>query len=122
MVAIPESARELLATGILGHVVTLGPDGSPHVTLAWAGFDGDELAFSTFFPDQRKIEDLRRDPRVAVSFQAHENPGPDCIPISRSTAGRGSPRAGRSSSWTGSPSTTSVPDRSIRCATDRPAQ
>lgn len=75
MAAIPDSARELLATGILAHVVTIGPDGTPHVTLAWAGFDGDEVVFSTFFPDQRKVWDLRRDPRVTLSFQAHENPG-----------------------------------------------
>lgn len=75
MVAIPDSARELLGTGILANVVTIGPDGTPHVTLAWAGFDGDEIVFSTFFPDQRKVWDLRRDPRVTLSFQAHENPG-----------------------------------------------
>jgi PPOX class probable F420-dependent enzyme len=75
MVTIPESARALLATGILAHVVTLRPDGTPHVTLAWAGFDGDELVFSTFSPDQRKVWDLQRDARVTLSFQAHENPG-----------------------------------------------
>lgn len=75
MASIPDSARELLATGILAHVVTIGPDGTPHVTLAWAGFDGDELVFSTFFPEQRKVWDVQRDPRVTLSFQAHENPG-----------------------------------------------
>jgi hypothetical protein len=38
IVEIPESVREFLATGPLAHVVTLGPDGTPHVSLAWAGF------------------------------------------------------------------------------------
>jgi PPOX class probable F420-dependent enzyme len=57
-------------------VVTLDPDGSPFVTLAWAGFDGDELVFATFFgTDQRKLRNLRRDPRVTLSFQAKEHPG-----------------------------------------------
>ena len=68
---IPDSVRELLATGPFGHVVTLHPDGRPHMTMAWAGFDGDDLVFSTFY-DQHKMADLRRDPRVSISFQARE--------------------------------------------------
>ncbi|MGH2555095.1 MAG: PPOX class F420-dependent oxidoreductase [Actinomycetota bacterium] len=76
MTTIPTSARELLATGPLAHVVTLNPDGSPHVTLSWAGFDGDEVVMATFFElDQRKLQNLRRDPRIALSFQAHEHTG-----------------------------------------------
>jgi len=76
MVAIPDSARALLATGPFAHVVTLDPDGTPRVTLAWAGFDGDELVMATFFNlGQQKLQNLRRDPRVVVSFEAKENPG-----------------------------------------------
>jgi PPOX class probable F420-dependent enzyme len=76
MVAIPDSVRSFLATGLLAHVVTLDPDGSPYVTLAWAGFDGDEVVFATFFgTDQRKLRNLRRDPRVALSFHAKEHTG-----------------------------------------------
>ncbi len=71
---IPQSVRDLLATGPLGHLVTLDADGTPHITVTWAGFDGDELVFATF-PDQHKLDSIRRDPRVAVSFQAHENTG-----------------------------------------------
>jgi PPOX class probable F420-dependent enzyme len=73
---IPSSLRELLATGPLANVVTLDPDGTPHMTLAWAGFDGDELVMATFFLlNQRKLENLRRDPRVVLSFQAKEYSG-----------------------------------------------
>jgi PPOX class probable F420-dependent enzyme len=76
MAIIPSSAREFLATGPLAHVVTLGPDGTPYVTLAWAGFDGDEVVWATFFgTDQYKLRNLRRDPRIALSFQAHEHTG-----------------------------------------------
>jgi PPOX class probable F420-dependent enzyme len=75
MAVIPESAREFLATGPLGHVVTLNSDGTPHVTLTWAGFDGDELVMATFHPDQRKIHNIHRDPRVVVSFQAKQYEG-----------------------------------------------
>ena len=76
MTTIPDSVREFLATGPLAHVVTLGPDGTPHVSLAWAGVDGDELVFATFFnPDQYKYRNLRRDPRIVLSFQANEHSG-----------------------------------------------
>jgi PPOX class probable F420-dependent enzyme len=74
MTNIPQSVRDLLATGPLGHLVTIGPDGKPHVTLTWAGFEGDELVFATF-PDQHKIRSMRRDSRVSISFQAKENTG-----------------------------------------------
>jgi PPOX class probable F420-dependent enzyme len=73
---IPNSVRALLATGPLVHVVTIDGDGTPHVTLAWAGFDSDEIAMATFFNlSQRKIENLRRDPRVVLSFHAKEYDG-----------------------------------------------
>lgn len=81
MVAIPDSARELLATGPLAHVVTVDPDGTPRVTLAWAGFDGDELVMATFYGlDQPKLRNIRRDPRVVVSFQQKEYDGQSLWP------------------------------------------
>ena len=73
---IPTSVRELLATGPLVHVVTIDPDGTPHVTLAWAGFEGDEVVMATFFNlSQRKLANVRRDPRVVLSFHAKEYDG-----------------------------------------------
>jgi PPOX class probable F420-dependent enzyme len=42
-------------------------DGSPHVTAAWVGLDGDEVVFATL-PDQRKLLNLRRDPRIVLSI------------------------------------------------------
>lgn len=63
-----EAARDFLLSGPLAHVVTLDEDGSPHVTMAWIDVDGDDLLFGTLF-DQRKLRNLRRDPRVAVSFE-----------------------------------------------------
>ena len=76
MSAIPTSVREFLATGPLAHVVTLGPEGTPHVSLAWAGCDGDDVIFATFFnTDQHKIRNIRRNERVTLSFQANEHSG-----------------------------------------------
>lgn len=73
---IPQALRDLFATGPLATVVTIDPDGTPHVTLAWAGIEGDELVMATFFNlTQRKLRNLRRDPRVVVSVQAKEHTG-----------------------------------------------
>ena len=71
---LPAGAREFLKQGALVHVVTLEPDGTPHVSLAWAGAVEDGLVWSSFF-DQHKLDNLRRDPRVTLSFQAHESGG-----------------------------------------------
>ena len=71
---VTQGAREFLRDGPLGHLVTLNPDGTPHVTLVWAGFEDDGLVFASFF-DQHKLDCLRRDPRVTVSFQANEHDG-----------------------------------------------
>lgn len=40
---IPQSVRELVATGPLAHITTLSQDGSPHVTVVWLGTEGDEF-------------------------------------------------------------------------------
>jgi PPOX class probable F420-dependent enzyme len=74
MAAIPDSVRELLATGPLANIITIDPTGAPHVSLAWAGVEGEELVFSSFF-DQHKLNNVRRDSRVTLSFLAKEHTG-----------------------------------------------
>jgi PPOX class probable F420-dependent enzyme len=74
MTALTPGARAFLAQGMFAHIVTLNADGSPHVSIAWAGVDGDGIVWATF-SDQRKIANLRRDPRIALSFLAHESGG-----------------------------------------------
>jgi PPOX class probable F420-dependent enzyme len=66
---LPETAQALLESDAVAHVVTLDVDGGPQVTAAWVGIDGDEIVFATL-PDQRKLRNLRRDPRVALSVQS----------------------------------------------------
>lgn len=65
-IPIPEAARELLESDAVAHVVTLDEDGAPHVSAAWIGIDGGEIVLATM-PDQRKLRNIRRDPRVALS-------------------------------------------------------
>ena len=66
---LPASIREFLATGPLGHVVTLDEDGAAQVSLAWVGAEGDELVIGTM-PEQAKLRNLRRDPRIVISFES----------------------------------------------------
>jgi PPOX class probable F420-dependent enzyme len=66
---LSEAVRSFLATGPLAHVVTLNADGSPDVTMAWVGVEDDEVVIGTL-PNQRKLENVRRDPRIAVSFES----------------------------------------------------
>ena len=66
---LPESAKELIREGALGHLVTTNPNGTPQVTCVWVAVEGDELLTGHLDPAQRKLENVRRDPRVAVSFE-----------------------------------------------------
>src|SRR5512139_981398 len=67
---IPQDVRQLVESGTLAHFVTLNPDGSPQVTLVWIGLDGDDIV-AGHLPENRKVENIRRDPRVAISLETN---------------------------------------------------
>jgi PPOX class probable F420-dependent enzyme len=64
------AARTLLESNAPAHLVTINPDGSPQVALVWVGLDGDEIVAAHLDPNQKKLRNLRRDPRVTVSIVA----------------------------------------------------
>jgi PPOX class probable F420-dependent enzyme len=66
---LPESARTLLKSAALAHLVTLEPDGRPQVSIVWVGLDGDEIV-AAHLPEHRKVRNMRRDARVALSVEA----------------------------------------------------
>ena len=68
---LPESARRLLESDALAHLVTLNPDGSPQVTCVWVGLDEDEIV-SGHLGQWRKLQNVTRDPRVSVSIEGTE--------------------------------------------------
>jgi PPOX class probable F420-dependent enzyme len=70
MAKLNDAARKLIESGALGHLVTTNPDGSAQVTCVWIGLDGDELVAGHLDGGQRKIANIRRDPRVTVSFES----------------------------------------------------
>ena len=69
MSGLTEAIRAFLATGPVAHVVTLDAAGAPQVSMAWVGIEGDEVVIGTL-NDQAKLQNLRADPRIAMSFQA----------------------------------------------------
>ena len=65
---IPESARAVLESNALGHLVTINPDGSPQVSVIWVGLDGDEI-IAAHIPNNQKVKNIRRDGRVVLSVE-----------------------------------------------------
>ena len=75
MSSLLDSLRTLIESGPLAHLVTLNPDGSPQVTIVWIGIEDDEIVSAHLFR-HRKVENILRDPRVALSLEA---PGANAI-------------------------------------------
>jgi PPOX class probable F420-dependent enzyme len=69
MATIPDSARAVLESSALAHLVTLEPDGSPQVSIVWVGLDGDEIV-AGHLPLHRKLRNIRKDARVALSVES----------------------------------------------------
>jgi PPOX class probable F420-dependent enzyme len=69
MATLPDSVRALIESGRLAHLVTIEPDGRPQVSIVWVGLDGDELV-AGHLPEHRKVRNIRRDPRVALTIEA----------------------------------------------------
>ncbi len=68
MTSLPDSARAVLESPALAHLVTLNRDGSPQVTVVWVGLDGDEIV-AAHLPEHRKVRNIRNDSRVALSIE-----------------------------------------------------
>ena len=69
MSSIPGSAREVLESDALAHLVTTNPDGTPQISVVWVGLEGDEIVLASLGP-RRKVDNIERDPRVALSIEA----------------------------------------------------
>lgn len=63
------AAHVLLESDAVASLVTLNADGSPHVSSAWVGIENGEICFATL-DDQKKLRNIRRDPRVALTMQS----------------------------------------------------
>jgi PPOX class probable F420-dependent enzyme len=71
---IPDEARAILEGDALAHVVTVNDDGSPQVSCVWVGLEDEEIVFASLGP-RRKLENIRRDPRVTLSVEGTKMSG-----------------------------------------------
>ena len=76
MIELPASARALIESGALAHLVTLNADGSPQVSCIWVGLDGDEIVSGHLSDRQQKLRNVRRDARVSMSLEGTAMHGP----------------------------------------------
>jgi PPOX class probable F420-dependent enzyme len=67
---LSDAAFELIGSAAVATVATLNADGSPHLSCAWVGVEDGEIVFGTL-DDQRKLRNLRRDPRIALTVQSN---------------------------------------------------
>jgi PPOX class probable F420-dependent enzyme len=73
MARISEKGAQLLLGKNLAHVATLRDDGSPHLTVVWIDYDGENVLFNTAV-GRAKVRHMRRDPRAAVEVLNSEDP------------------------------------------------
>ena len=63
---LSNQALALIESATVATLVTLDGDSAPHVSSAWIGLEDGEIVIGTL-ADQRKLRNLRRDPRVALT-------------------------------------------------------
>ena len=74
MTEIPDDARAILESDALAHLVTNNADGSAQVSCVWVGVEGSDIVFASLGP-RRKLDNIRRDPRVTLSLEGTETSG-----------------------------------------------
>ena len=54
--------------------MTSNADGSAQISCVWVGLEGADIVFASLGP-RRKLDNIRRDPRVALSLEGTETSG-----------------------------------------------
>lgn len=73
--ALSDRDRALFKGQSFGHVATVMPDGGPHVSPVWIDIeDGTDLILVNTAVGRVKVLNVERDPRVAISVQAWDDP------------------------------------------------
>lgn len=70
---LPDTLKALLDAPTFATLVTLMPDGSPQASTMWVDREGDHIRFNTA-EGRAKPRNIDRDPRVAVSIFATDDP------------------------------------------------
>ncbi len=72
MATSPDSHADLIGAPHFAHLATVNADGSPQTSVIWVQRDGDDVLFTT--NGNRKMRNMRRDARVALSIHDEKNP------------------------------------------------
>ena len=72
-VKLSDDVKKLFSDVNFGHLATLMPDGSPHVSVVWVEVDGDRIVVNTQ-EGRVKPRNVRKDPRVSISIYDQQNP------------------------------------------------
>lgn len=73
MTELTDKARNLIDDPNFAYLATVSKDGGPQVTPVWIDRDGDTIRINTA-KGRAKDRNMRRDPRVAVSIAATDDP------------------------------------------------
>ena len=66
-IELSDAGLELLDSSAVATLATIDPDGRPHLSLAWVGVEDGEIVIGSI-TDQRKLRNIRRDPRVTLTI------------------------------------------------------
>jgi len=72
MAQLTGKARQRLSDPNFGYLATIMEDGSPQVSPVWVDVVGDQILFNTA-KGRVKEQNMRRDPRVAISIADKDN-------------------------------------------------
>jgi len=68
-----DAARDLIGAGADATLVTINPDGSPHVSVVWVALDhtgADDELVTAHLSEHKKVRNVRGDDRVAITIVA----------------------------------------------------
>jgi len=71
---LTDTDRAMLQGRNFAHLATVMPDGSPQVSVVWIDVDDDGTVLVNSAEGRTKTDNVRRDPRVALSVYDQENP------------------------------------------------
>src|SRR5271165_4557394 len=79
LIKFNDAARQLIGSDP-ATLVTINLDGSPQVSVVWMALqstaDGDDELVTAHLQEHQKMRNIRRDPRVVVTFVSTDRSGP----------------------------------------------
>jgi PPOX class probable F420-dependent enzyme len=74
VIELPDSAVELIESGIHAHLATVNADGTPQLSMVWSAVEDGEICVASLTP-RRKLDNVRRNPVVVLSYESRQRDG-----------------------------------------------